>query len=47
MPDKLPDSAANALNQAHFANLSRMLLDNQIVSFSACFMNSAKVLTPT
>jgi hypothetical protein len=47
MPDKLPDSAANALNQANFANLSRMLLDNQIVSFSACFMNSAKVLTPT
>lgn len=40
MPDKLPDPAANALNQANFANLSRMLLDNQIVSFSACFVNS-------
>lgn len=32
MADKLPDPAANALNQATFANLSRMLLDNQIVS---------------
>jgi len=32
MPDKLPDPAANALNQAAFANLSRMLLENQIVS---------------
>jgi hypothetical protein len=38
MADKLPDPAANALNQANFANLSRMLLDNQIVSFSACLM---------
>jgi hypothetical protein len=32
MPDKLPDPAANALNQANFANLSRMLLENQMVS---------------
>jgi hypothetical protein len=37
MADKLPDPAANALNHANFANLSRMLLDNQIVSHSACF----------
>ena len=35
MPDKLPDPAANALNQANFANLSRMLLENQMVSFKA------------
>lgn len=34
MPDKLPDPAANALNQANFANLSRMLLDNQILALS-------------
>ena len=40
MPDELPDPAANALNQANFANLRRMLLDNQTVSFSACFVNS-------
>jgi hypothetical protein len=32
MPDKLPDPAANTMNQANFANLSRMLLENQIVS---------------
>jgi hypothetical protein len=32
MADKLPDPAANALNQATFNNLSRMLLDSQIVS---------------
>ena len=47
MPDKLPDPAANALNQANFANLSRMLLDNQIVRISACSVNSVQVLTPT
>jgi len=47
MPDKLPDPAANALNQANFANLSRMLLDNQIVSFSSWFVSSIGVLTPT
>ena len=35
MPDKLPDPAANALNQANFANLSRMLLENQMVSSKA------------
>ncbi len=35
MPDKLSDPAANALNQANFANLSRMLLENQMVSFQA------------
>jgi hypothetical protein len=35
MADKLPDPAANAVNQAAFANLSRMLLDNQIVSLPA------------
>ena len=36
MADKLPDPAtkANALNQATFNNLSRMLLDSQIVSSS-------------
>jgi hypothetical protein len=34
MPDKLPDPTANALNQTTFANLNRMLLDNQIVKFS-------------
>jgi len=34
MPDKLPDSAANALNQANFANLCRMLLDNQILALA-------------
>ncbi|KAI0300600.1 hypothetical protein B0F90DRAFT_1817641 [Multifurca ochricompacta] len=34
MPDKLPDPAANTLNQANFANLSRMLLDNQIVAMA-------------
>ena len=38
MPDKLPDPAANALNQANFANLSRMLLENQMVSSKACPM---------
>jgi hypothetical protein len=32
MADKLPDPTANALNQATFNNLSRMLLDSQIVS---------------
>lgn len=32
MADKLPDPTANALNQATFTNLSRMLLDSQIVS---------------
>jgi hypothetical protein len=32
MPDKLSDPAANALNQANFATLSRMLLENQMVS---------------
>jgi hypothetical protein len=31
MPDRLPDPTANAVNQANFANLSRMLLDNQLV----------------
>jgi len=40
MPDELPDPAANALNQEIFANLTRVLLDDQIVSFSACFVNS-------
>ena len=35
MPDKLPDPAANALNQENFANLSRMLLGNQMVSSEA------------
>jgi len=40
MPDELPDPAANALNQEIFANLSRVLLDNQIVRSSACFVNS-------
>ena len=34
MADKLPDPSANALNQATFNNLSRMLLDSQIVSSS-------------
>ena len=33
MPDELPDPAADALNQENFANLSRLLLDNQIVRF--------------
>jgi hypothetical protein len=32
MPDRLPDPAANTANQANFANLSRMLLENQMVS---------------
>lgn len=32
MADRLPDPNANALNQATFNNLSRMLLDSQIVS---------------
>ncbi|KAH9956282.1 hypothetical protein BC827DRAFT_1232856 [Russula dissimulans] len=32
MPDRLPDLAANALNQAAFSNLSRMLLDNQMLT---------------
>jgi len=32
MADRLPDPTANALNQATFNNLSRMLLDSQIVS---------------
>jgi hypothetical protein len=32
MPDKLSDPAANAVNQANFANLCRMLLENQMVS---------------
>jgi hypothetical protein len=46
MADKLPDPAANTLNQANFANLSRMLLENQIVSLSACFEASIfRVLT--
>jgi hypothetical protein len=31
MADKLPDPTANALNQAAFDNLSRMLLDSRIV----------------
>jgi len=34
MADNLPDPTANALNQATFINLSRMLLDSQIVSSS-------------
>ncbi|KAH9050276.1 hypothetical protein EDB84DRAFT_595158 [Lactarius hengduanensis] len=34
MPDKLPDPAANALNQANFANLSRMLLENQMLALA-------------
>lgn len=34
MADKLPDPAANALNQATFNNLSRMLLDSQILAMS-------------
>ncbi|KAI0295723.1 hypothetical protein BC826DRAFT_268455 [Russula brevipes] len=34
MADKLPDPAANAVNQAAFANLSRMLLDNQILAMA-------------
>jgi hypothetical protein len=37
MADKLPDPAANGLNQTNFANLSRMLLDNQIVSVPGYF----------
>ena len=37
MPDMVPDPAVNALNQANFTDLSRMLLDNQIVRFFACF----------
>ena len=40
MLDKLPDPASNALNQANFANLSRKLLDHQVVSLSACFVCS-------
>jgi hypothetical protein len=36
MADKLPDPNANALNQATFNNLSRMLLDNQIVCPCTC-----------
>jgi hypothetical protein len=32
MPDKLSDPAANAVNQANFSNLCRMLLENQMVS---------------
>jgi hypothetical protein len=35
MPDRLPDPTANGLNQAAFANLSRMLLENQFVSLGA------------
>jgi hypothetical protein len=34
MPDKLSDPAANALNQANFATLSRMLLENQMVALA-------------
>ncbi|KAI0266564.1 hypothetical protein BC834DRAFT_823874 [Gloeopeniophorella convolvens] len=34
MPDKHPDPATNAANQANFANLSRLLLDNQIVAMA-------------
>jgi hypothetical protein len=34
MADKLPDPTANALNQATFNNLSRMLLDSQILAMS-------------
>lgn len=37
MADRLPDPNANALNQATFNNLSRMLLDSQIVSPSIFF----------
>jgi hypothetical protein len=33
MPDKLSDPAANAVNQADFSNLCRMLLEDQMVSF--------------
>jgi hypothetical protein len=32
MADKLPDPTANALNQTNFANLSRMVLEGQMVS---------------
>ncbi|KAH9010021.1 hypothetical protein EDB85DRAFT_1337380 [Lactarius pseudohatsudake] len=34
MPDMLPDPTANALNQANFANLSHMLLENQMVALA-------------
>jgi hypothetical protein len=40
MADNLLDPTADALNRTNFANLSRMLLDNQIVSLSACFERS-------
>lgn len=40
MADKLPDPAANESNQETFANLSHMLLDNQIVSPVMRFMYS-------
>jgi hypothetical protein len=35
MPDNLSDPAANAVNQANFSNLCRMLLENQMVSLGA------------
>ncbi|KAI0002565.1 hypothetical protein BJV74DRAFT_607650 [Russula compacta] len=34
MADKLPDPAANESNQVTFTNLSRMLLDNQILAMA-------------
>lgn len=40
MADKLPDPNANALNQTNFANLSRMLLEGQMVSSCTRFSSA-------
>ncbi|KAH9965212.1 hypothetical protein BC827DRAFT_1265240 [Russula dissimulans] len=40
MPDRLPDPTANGLNQAAFANLSRMLLENQFLALAPWGMDN-------
>lgn len=44
MPDRLPDPTTNAVNQANFANLSRMLLDNQLVRSPGHVLDSQRSL---